>query len=463
MNGMYKAWEQWQGQVVNGVFPLVEYLGGGERSAVFLTEDTLRKNQKAAIKLVLEDSENAELQLSRWQLAADLSHPHLLGLFSMGRCQLGDRELLYLVMEYAEENLSQVLAQRPLTTEEARDMLEPVLDTLAFIHRKGFVHGDVKPTNIMAVDNQLKISSDALCRIGEPGEVRNQLAAYDPPEFAVGEMLPAGDVWSLGMTLVEVLTQRVPVWARAGRGEPDVPDSLPAPFLDVARHCLLRDPQRRCTVADITAELRQTSAPSTTDAPEKSFAKRRYIAPAAALALLLVAILVGPRLFKPGPGDQLPAGAVEQPKLPSRPALTPKTPKIEQSSRAASAEKAARSRTVPEPVRSESRAETPAAPRAPGKVLHQVLPDVPRSARETIQGKVRLRVKVRVAPSGSVTAATLEHPGPSRYFAKLALQAAHRWKFVPAKVDGSDVASEWVLRFEFGRSGTKVLPVQTVP
>src|ERR1043166_2672962 len=130
MNGMYKAWEQWQGQVVNGVFPLVEYLGGGERSAVFLTEDTLRKNQKAAIKLALEDSENAELQLARWQLAAGLSHPHLLGLFSMGRCQLGDRELLYLVMEYAEENLSQVLAQRPLTTEEARDMLEPVLETL---------------------------------------------------------------------------------------------------------------------------------------------------------------------------------------------------------------------------------------------------------------------------------------------------------------------------------------------
>src|SRR5258708_24494978 len=253
---MYRNWETWEGQVVNGVFPLREYLGGGEQSAVFLTEDALRENQKAAIQLVLADSENVELQLSRWHLATELSHPHLLGLFSMGRCQLDGMELIYVVMEYAEENLSQVLVERPLTSEEARDMLETVLDTVAFVHTKGFVHGHIKPANIMAVNNQLKISTDGLCRIGEPGELRNKLASYDPPELAMGELLPAGDVWSLGMTLVEVLTQRVPVWASTGHDEPTLPSSLPAPFLDLTRHCLMRDPQRRYTVADLAAQLR---------------------------------------------------------------------------------------------------------------------------------------------------------------------------------------------------------------
>src|SRR5690242_19600257 len=238
MNGMSKAWEQWEGQLVNEVFRLGEYLGSGEHSAVFATEDGLRGNQKAAIKLLQADSDEAELQLSRWQLASELSHPHLMGLFSMGRCQLGDTELLYVVMEYAEENLAQVLVQRPLTPAEAREMLDPALDALAYLHRKGFVHGRLKPANIMAANNQLKLSSDGLCRIGDPGSVRGVLTAYDPPELATGEVLPAADAWSLGITLVEVLTQRALVWARTGSGEPQVPSSIPAPFGDIARHCL---------------------------------------------------------------------------------------------------------------------------------------------------------------------------------------------------------------------------------
>jgi hypothetical protein len=110
---MSRPWEQWERQVVNGAIHLGRYLGGGERSAVFFTEDVQRDPQKAVIKLVAADSESAELQLSRWELAARLSHPHLMRLFRMGHCKIGDTELLYAVMECAEENLSQVLLERP--------------------------------------------------------------------------------------------------------------------------------------------------------------------------------------------------------------------------------------------------------------------------------------------------------------------------------------------------------------
>ena len=459
---MSKAWEQWEGQVVNGVFRLGEYLGGGEGSAVFLTE-AQRKPQKAAIKLVPTDSENAELQLSHWDLASKLSHPHLMRLFGMGRCQLGNVELLYVVMEYAEENLSQVLLERPITSAEAREMLEPALDALAYVHGKGFVHGHMRPTNIMAVNDQLKISSDGLCRIGEPSGVRGKLAVYDPPELAGGEILPAGDVWSLGMTLVEALTQRVPVWERTGGEEPVVPQTLPAPFLDLARHCLLRDPQHRYTVADIAADLRPTSAPSKTATPQEAFAKRRYIAPIVALSLLLAAILVGPKLLKRGPGAQPAPSAVEHPGLPSKPGPNPATPEIGRPSQGARYEEPAPSRTVPKPLRSEARAKTLTAGRTPGEVLHQVLPDVPRKARETIRGKVRVGVRVSVDPSGNVAGAKLDSPGPSRYFAQLALKAGRRWKFRAAKVDDRNVSSEWMLRFEFGKTGTKVLSVRAAP
>src|SRR5712692_4604936 len=300
---MTDAWKQWEGQVVNGEFPLRQYLGGSEHSAVFLTEHGERL-QKAAIKLIPADPATAELQLSRGKLAAELSHPHLICLFQMGRCQLGGMELLYAVMEYAEEDLSHILPHRTLTPAEARDMVEPVLDALAYAHGQGFVHGHIKPANVMAIGDQLKISSDGLCRTGQSSGGLGEAGVYDPPEAAGGEISPAGDVWSLGMTLVEALTQRLPIWERTVRGEPVLPETIPAPFLDIARHCLRRDPQLRWTVADITARLQQpvpvpvpVPQKQTTARPREVSAKWRYIVPTAAGALVLAAMLAGPRLL----------------------------------------------------------------------------------------------------------------------------------------------------------------------
>ena len=151
--------------------------------------------------------------------------------------------LLYVVMDYAEENLSQILSHRPITPAEAREMLEPVLDALAYVHGQGFAHGHIKPANIMGVEDQLKISSDGLCRMHESRSRLGKPGVYAAPEIAGGETSPAADVWSLGMTLVEALTQRLPVWDGSEQGEPVLPETLPAPFLELVRHCLRRDPQ----------------------------------------------------------------------------------------------------------------------------------------------------------------------------------------------------------------------------
>src|SRR5256885_4208331 len=91
---MIEVWKQWEGEVINGEFHLRQYRGGSDHSAVFLTERSQQNPQKAAIKLIPADPYNAERQLSRWAVAAKLSHPHLLHLFQRGRCQLGDRRLL---------------------------------------------------------------------------------------------------------------------------------------------------------------------------------------------------------------------------------------------------------------------------------------------------------------------------------------------------------------------------------
>jgi TonB family protein len=98
-----------------------------------------------------------------------------------------------------------------------------------------------------------------------------------------------------------------------------------------------------------------------------------------------------------------------------------------------------------------------------GRAVHQVVPKVSRRERKAIRGMVRVNVKVRVDPSGGVAAATLDSRTPRNYFATRALQAARRWKFKPAKLHSQQVSSEWMLRFQFKRNGTNVLPIPTAP
>jgi TonB family protein len=99
----------------------------------------------------------------------------------------------------------------------------------------------------------------------------------------------------------------------------------------------------------------------------------------------------------------------------------------------------------------------------PGEVLNQVLPEVSQKARSTIWGTVRVGVKVHVDPMGNVARAELSSPGPSKFFADLALRAAKNWDFAPAKLDGHNVASDWIIRFQFTQSDTKVYPAEATP
>jgi serine/threonine protein kinase len=469
---MTETWKQWEGQVVDGKFYLRTYLGGSDDSGVFLAEDGAPQPQKVAIKLVPADPENAEVQLSRWGRAGTLSDPHLIRILHMGDCRIGNQRLLYVVTEYAEENLSQIVPQRPLTTSEALHMLRPVLATLAYLHSKGLVHGHLKPANIMAVDDQLRISSDRVCAVGETRLASSKPDVYDAPETATRGYSTAGDVWSLGVTLAEVLTQELPLWEWKGQDEPVLPESLPAPFPDVVRHCLYRDPQARSKISEIAARLLPGSGVPQVQPiveSEDPSPKPRYTVSAALvmLALIMLALIVaGARLVHRRVGAQpAPVDAVSQPTPEASPVGQPQTVPEK-----APTEEPPPDRPIsggadssPAATQAESPALTSPADIVKGEVAQRVLPEVPQKARDTIRGTLRNSVRVRVDPEGAVVEATADAPGPSRYFATLAINTARGWKFTPAKVGGQNVASEWILRFEFAQYGTKVTPEQVAP
>jgi len=447
------AQEVWKGQTIDGKFPLLEWLGGSTYSAVFRTQLPGSSTQPAAIKLIRADRPDAAQQIAIWRALIPLSHPHLLRVFHAGHCQMSGAPWLYAAMEYAEENVDQVLPVRPLSLTEVGELLPPVLDALSFLHAQSLVHARIKPSNICAIKNQLKLSIDSARpanRVLKP----YSLTAFDAPESESGNLSVAADMWSLGMTLLAAFDQRPLTWSRSNTLDPVVPKSVPAPYGQIARECLRMNPAERCSLARIK-ELMPKESPLPKPVARKSTNRKKFIAPLVAV-LALGAMIVGVNLRHTTavqPATVVPATATVQ-----QPVEQPPTTGRTDRKPTAYASRVAVAKTPPKSTEGSSIKVVDTAAATEG-VVNQVLPQVPRSARETIRGKVRVKVKVAVDPNGEVSSATLVSPGPSRYFARLALEASRQWKFRPAGVNGQPAPSQWLLEYRFGRSSTDVTPV----
>lgn len=439
---------------MDGKYPLRQWLGGSDHSAVFLTQKVGKANENAAIKLIEADGPDADRELARLRAAAKLSHPNLISIFEAGRARLDSTPVIYIVMEFAEEDLSQILPQRPLAPSEVSDMLAPLLDALSYLLDNGLVHGRIRPSNVLAVGDQLKLSSDHATKIGEPNSVRRAIGVYDAPEVSSGLASPESDVWSLGVTIVAALTQKA---VPTAQGEPGLPGSLPEPFRTIARESLHHDPKRRCSVAYIRAQLEPAQSSTAADVPVPaavSVPDEDYAEPVPesssnlrsiviGIVLVIVAALVVWGLMRPRATDT----TVEAPKTaqpvpqPAPATTTPKSDPVTASKHGGSASKTNNPPTG-----------------TGGAVVHQVIPDIPKSARNTITGTIKVSVRVEVDPSGNVTSEKLKTAGPSKYFAGQALKAAQGWQFAPAQSNGQPTTSAWLLTFRFRRSGTDASP-----
>ena len=456
---MSDSWKQWEGQVVDGKFTLGEFLGRSDHSAVFRTTYG-PYSQVAALKFVEAIPAFAQAQLARWERAAKLEHRHLLRIFHWGRCQLGNTPMLYVVTELADENLAQLLPNRALTPSETEYMLRSVLEVLGFLHGGGFVHSRVKPGNIMAVGDDLRLSCDTIFQTGEKNGIPHQPTVYDAPELVTTGSTPAADIWSLGITLAEALTQKASPAEAARKGDPTLPETIPAPFLEIAHQCLRLDPERRWTVPDIAARLLPTAA-----APKKT-SRAAYVL--AGIAVLCLAALVAvPKLLQQDvtatkPEKSAKTEAPTQSVAGSRESIPTETSKPAETFRPAESARETSSPLPPPAAHTPTPAKEPSIS-SKGAVADRVLPKVSQRSLNTITGKVRVTVRVAVDPAGKVSSASLQSPGPSEYFAKVALDASRHWKFTPPQPGGATVASNWLLRYTFGRRGVEVQPSQVSP
>jgi len=404
-------WRQCEGEFVGGEFPLERFLGGNDSTAVFFTR---LASGRAVIKIERADPLQARELVERWNRAAVHHHPHLAEIYAAGIGMLADAPVAYLVTEYAEENLAEVLHDRPLTTGETREMLLPVSDALAYLHGQGLVHGNLKPSNILAVDNTVKISTEAV-------------SAGDP----------ADDIRALGVTLVEALTRRAPP-----DGQDPGLDALPFPFRELSENCLQRDPEGRWSAHKIAAWLRSPGQPTSslpsvtvpaTKAAPQTPKSRHYVVIA---ALTIVGAIVGVIAMHRTVGPIPPAG--ESRRSPPDFAGTGASPGLTSAPS-----------PIP-PLRPDGKATRDRL--AQDEIVRRVLPNIPEKARNTIEGKPTVVVRVEVDRAGKVVETTLERSF-SPFFGQLALESARQWRFAPEETVKSRT---WILRFEITRSNSQV-------
>ena len=207
-----------KGQKINDRYEIIKAIGEGGMANVYLANDTIL-DRKVAIKVLRGDLSNDEKFIRRFQREAlsvsNLSHPNIVEVYDVGE----EDGQYYIVMEYIEgKTLKQLLKKREtLTLPEVIDIMLQLTDGLAHAHESYIIHRDIKPQNIMILDNGLvKITDFGIAmalnatQLTQTNSVMGSVH-YLPPEQANGKSATVkSDIYSLGILMYELITGSVP-------------------------------------------------------------------------------------------------------------------------------------------------------------------------------------------------------------------------------------------------------------
>jgi serine/threonine-protein kinase len=256
--------------VIDGRYRAQKRLGAGGMAEVWCAEDEVL-GRRVALKLMggrfAEDPEYRERFRREAQAAAGMQHPNIVGIYDRSEWD----GTPYIAMELVDgKTLKELVTERgPLPPEIAVGLTEQVLGALGYAHKRGIVHRDVKPQNVIIDrDGQAKVADFGIARAGDTSQMTEAGAIigtmqYLSPEQAEGHPVDRrADLYSVGIVLYELLTGQVPFDGEApiaiaikqinerpvppGQLEPGIPPALE----DVVLRALQKDPARRYQSAE---------------------------------------------------------------------------------------------------------------------------------------------------------------------------------------------------------------------
>ena len=266
-----------KGQKINDRYEIIKSIGEGGMANVYLANDTIL-NRKVAIKVLRGDLSGDEKFIRRFQREAlsvsNLSHPNIVEVYDVGE-EEGNH---YIVMEYVEgKTLKQLVQKRgALTIPEVIDIMKQLTDGLAHAHDAYIIHRDIKPQNILVSEiGNVKVTDFGIAKATSSNTVTSTATAmgsvhYISPEQAKGRFCDEkSDIYSLGITMYEMVTGHVPFDHENGvtialmhlQNEITPPsqirDGIPDSLEKIILKCTMKKPEDRYQTADeLIADLK---------------------------------------------------------------------------------------------------------------------------------------------------------------------------------------------------------------
>jgi eukaryotic-like serine/threonine-protein kinase len=253
-------------ETLGGHYRLVRLLGRGGMSDVYEALDT-RSGLTVAVKILRSSDPEFVRRLAHEARALEsFEHPGLVRLYETGLA--GDQT--YLVMEYVEGiTLAESLRRSPLATRDTAALGVSLGDALDYVHERGVVHRDVKPSNILISTNgEVKLGDFGIAQLHDAatltiaGTMLGTVSYMAPEQLEGTQVGPSADIWSLGIVLLECLTgQRVyegspsEIVARRLREPIPLPSDLPVAWKILFSGMLDHRPDQRLTGREVTALL----------------------------------------------------------------------------------------------------------------------------------------------------------------------------------------------------------------